>query len=132
MNERKSNHRRTRKWKSSNGPSPKAQSLGRFELVCFCLVGGFAVGLVVGLGMGGVFAPKYLENPRVGDANESLSSSFTLSEDKRNAQIAASLRRLEAQGLDVDELKYKGRDLSDLANEAFKNADAEGALFLSE
>jgi len=105
--------------------------MGIFEIVAFSIVGGFGVGLFVGLGMGGVFSPNYSSEPEI-ISDAPLASSQTLNEDERHAQIAASLRRLAQQGLDVDQLKYKGMDLSEMAEEAYERLDTDGPLYLGE
>ena len=97
----------------------KTKPIGKFEIAAFSIVIGFAIGLVVGMGIGG-FSSRATP---VSSSPASPSPSNAIHPDAAfEMKARESLERLESKGYNVDELKKKYVDLEhrpgDILNEA--------------
>ena len=95
--------------KKSSRNRKKTKPLGKFEVAAFAVVIGFALGLVVGMGIGG-FPSR--STPVSAVPPPSMSPSQFVNPDAEfEVKARESLKRLESKGYDVEELKKKYVDL---------------------
>ena len=107
--------------KKSSRNRNKTKPIGKFEVAAFAVVIGFAIGLVVGMGIGG-FPSRSAPASSVPQA--SVSPSHVINTDA-DFEIKAreSLKRLESKGYDVEDLKKKYVDLEHSPGDILNAAD---------